>query len=244
MSSYKVYIHISPEGKKYIGITKMKVEDRWQNGYGYKYNNHFYNAIKKYGWDNFKHIVLFESLTKEEACAKEIELISKYKSTDPEFGYNISTGGETNAGYHHSEFTKNKLRQRTIEQFMNEESRKKLSEKIKKLWENGTYSDMSEKHKGQKAWNKGLTKDDLRIQKFCRKKGEWHPSEEAKLKMSLAKKGKSPCNCKKIRCIETEEIFNSIAEAQRIKKINNISGALKNKELTRGGYHWECLKED
>jgi len=39
---------------------------------------------------------LFEHLTKIEANKKEIELISFYKSNDPNFGYNITAGGNTN----------------------------------------------------------------------------------------------------------------------------------------------------
>lgn len=53
----------------------------------------FYNAIQKYGWGNFKSVVLLEGLSKEEADIFEIELISKYNTTNDEYGYNLSKGG-------------------------------------------------------------------------------------------------------------------------------------------------------
>ncbi len=90
---YTVYKHTSPNGKIYIGITEGVVEKRWHNGRGYMYNTHFYNAIKKYGWNNFKHEILYKNLTAEEAAKKEIELIKLYHSDDREKGYNVSPGG-------------------------------------------------------------------------------------------------------------------------------------------------------
>lgn len=95
-NNYVVYKHTSPSNKVYIGITSRNPEKRWgKNGNKYLRHKHFYNAIQKYGWDNFKHEILFENLTKEEACQKEIELIAFYKSNDRSFGYNQSTGGES-----------------------------------------------------------------------------------------------------------------------------------------------------
>lgn len=93
--AYTVYMHTTPNGKRYIGITAQTVERRWQNGYGYAYggNDYFFNAIRKYGWDNIKHEILFEGLTKYEAEEKEIELIAKYNTTSREHGYNHETGG-------------------------------------------------------------------------------------------------------------------------------------------------------
>lgn len=91
---YKVYCHTCPNNKKYIGITKQKVNKRWSNGYGYKSNKHFFNAILKYGWDNIKHDILFDNLTLEEAEEKEIELISLYNTTNEKFGYNLESGGK------------------------------------------------------------------------------------------------------------------------------------------------------
>ena len=62
-----VYTHISPSNKYYIGITSQNVKKRWRNGNGYKDSVKFYNAIKKYGWDDFKHIVLIDKLDRETA---------------------------------------------------------------------------------------------------------------------------------------------------------------------------------
>ena len=58
-------MHISPSNKKYIGITKQKVNKRWKNGNGYKTQQYFYRAIEKYGWDNFQHIIIAKGLTKD-----------------------------------------------------------------------------------------------------------------------------------------------------------------------------------
>lgn len=93
---YTVYCHTNKiNGKCYIGITRQEVEKRWLNGQGYSKNSHFYNAIKKYGWNNFKHEILYTNLTKEEAEQKEIELIAKLHSNEREFGYNIENGGNS-----------------------------------------------------------------------------------------------------------------------------------------------------
>jgi hypothetical protein len=80
-------------GKKYIGITGQKPETRWSNGLGYMGSPHFWRAIQKYGWDSFRHELLFTGLSRDEAEAKEVELIAKYDTQNPEHGYNIAPGG-------------------------------------------------------------------------------------------------------------------------------------------------------
>lgn len=92
-----VYKHTTPNGKCYIGITGQNPLKRWQNGNGYK-GQVFYYAIEKYGWDNICHEIISQNLSETEAKKMEIDLIAKYKSNNPEFGYNISSGGN---GTHH-----------------------------------------------------------------------------------------------------------------------------------------------
>ena len=136
---YIVYKHTSPSGKVYIGITsKENPEERWKpNGNGYYKNSHLQNAIKKYKWENFEHEVLFQGLTKDEACQKEIELIALYDSTNTDKGYNNSLGGEINIP---SEETRKKMSEIAKARFsdptkhplfgkhLSEETKKKLSE--------------------------------------------------------------------------------------------------------------------
>ena len=109
---YCVYKHISPSGKVYIGITSQKPEYRWNHGKAYYNNKYFCNAINKYGWDNFNHIVIAKGLTKDEAKWIEIQLIDAYNSANREYGYNISLGGESGNGYIHTSEWKKQMSER------------------------------------------------------------------------------------------------------------------------------------
>lgn len=98
MGNWKVYMHKSPSGKVYIGITKRDLEIRWANGEGYKTCPIFYNAIRKYGWENIEHKLLFENLNDISAKLIEIDLIYYYKSID--MSYNLTDGGQGQLGIH------------------------------------------------------------------------------------------------------------------------------------------------
>lgn len=91
---YLVYKHITPNGKIYVGQTN-NLKKRWgANGKNYSRCPHFYNAIKKYGWNNIEHIVVYTELTKSEADYLEKYLIRYYNSDDSKYGYNLTAGGE------------------------------------------------------------------------------------------------------------------------------------------------------
>lgn len=92
-NKYIVYMHICPEGQKYIGITSKIPEQRWKNGEGYR-NSWFYRCgIKKYGWDKLRHEIIAQNLSYDEAIKLEHQLIVKYESWCPGKGYNDSLGG-------------------------------------------------------------------------------------------------------------------------------------------------------
>lgn len=88
MITYKVYMHIFPDHKRYIGMTCKDLHERWNNGMGYIDHNKVFNAICKFGWDNIKHYLLFDGLSKEEAVLIENALILKFKSHHKSYGYN------------------------------------------------------------------------------------------------------------------------------------------------------------
>lgn len=143
---YTVYQHITPNGKRYIGITKSKPENRWNGGYGYKTQPLFYRAIKKYGWDNIKHQVLVTGISKGDATKTEIRLIAQYDCTNPQKGYNITKGGDGCNGFSPSPETRKKLSDAHkgknatwYGKHLPEDMRKQISEKIKRLWHNAEY---------------------------------------------------------------------------------------------------------
>lgn len=109
--NYWVYVHVCPNGKRYVGITTTKKpEYRWgRNGEGYK-GQLFGKAIRKYGWSSITHEV-FKVDSKEEMYYAEKYLIAYYHTTEREFGYNLSSGGEKGAlGCIRSEETREKCR--------------------------------------------------------------------------------------------------------------------------------------
>lgn len=94
-----VYKHTSPSKKCYIGITCQQPIKRFGvNGKNYLYNKthtkhpYFYNAIMKYGWDNFQHEILYKDLDELQAKIMEISLIRFYKKTNQ--SYNATQGGD------------------------------------------------------------------------------------------------------------------------------------------------------
>lgn len=93
---YYVYVHTNKiNGKKYVGLTTGIPKYRWRSdGSGYRQQPHFYNSIKKYGWDNFEHQV-FEVNSKEEMYFLEQYLIGFYNTMNVDKGYNKSKGGES-----------------------------------------------------------------------------------------------------------------------------------------------------
>lgn len=130
--NYIVYKHTAPNGKIYIGQTGQKnPKRRWQNGEGYKPNSHFYNAIKKYGWDNFEHVIVADGLTKEEADWLEKFLIDYYETTDRTKGYNNTSGGD--GSFEMTDEAKQKMSEAKLGIKLSDEHRKHLSEAHKRI---------------------------------------------------------------------------------------------------------------
>lgn len=137
-----VYMHKNKiNGKVYIGITcrSDNPNKRWCNGKHYESNKYFTAAIKKYGWNNFEHIILFEGITSEEKATKlETLTIEKYNALDRRYGYNALPGGKGYySGYKMSKEHKKHMME-AIEKFKNSENYEEYllfrSEFSKKYW--------------------------------------------------------------------------------------------------------------
>lgn len=138
-----VYIHRNKiNNKAYIGITSQTLNGRWGlDGKEYCRGGQprFKNAIEKYGWDNFEHIIWAEELTEKEANHIEILLIALFKTNccrykNPEYGYNLTDGGGGMSGHKDTE-----------------ETRKKKSEASNRMWaQDGFKEKMVKIHTGSK----------------------------------------------------------------------------------------------
>ena len=89
---YSVYCHTFPNGKKYIGISS-DCENRWRNGKGYETQPKMDRAIQKYGWENIRHDIVLDVLSKEQANKLEKYLIAELNTIQN--GYNVTIGGDT-----------------------------------------------------------------------------------------------------------------------------------------------------
>lgn len=119
--NYSIYMHINKiNGKKYVGQTKQVLKQHWKNGLGYiEEQPYFYKAIKKYGWNNFEHILLETNInTLEEANEREKYWITFYDAKNPEKGYNLTDGGVDEAQLERAHAGWRKWRQENPEQFM------------------------------------------------------------------------------------------------------------------------------
>lgn len=199
---YKVY-EIHSDNKIYVGCTRRTMKARLAQ---HRALRHSSVALQ------YEVRVVFETDSKDEAYAKEAEIIQLYDSTDPMRGYNRRLGsakygfpkyidtrnktdrnGKNNSMYGHkqSEETRDKIRQKTLARDPStfEKNRHKTPEQIAKLQEGRARSQAENGHP-----MKGKThSEDARNKISESMKGNkiWlgrKHSDEAKRKISEARK--------------------------------------------------------
>lgn len=242
---YSVYYHRNIiTNQYYIGITSQKPQQRWRsNGQGYKTQEKFWNAIQKYGWNNFEHKILYTELTAEEAGLIEKRLICQYNSINN--GYNVDIGGNITC---HSKETIEKIRNSMYRHYHTEETKEKIT-KIKQQ-QQGIKVICIETNKiypslGAAMQDTGIDKSS--ISKACHNinasAGGYHwrlfsEKENTNFKSDKRKK--------KVRCITTNKIYNSVAEAAKDthSDMSNICKVCNGKYKTTNKLKWEWYKEE
>ena len=194
---YFVYRHIAPNGKMYIGITsKSDPVYRWgAGGICYKKNVHFWNAIQKFGWENFQHIIVAHGLSVDTACHLEEYLIKKYDSMNN--GYNQTSGGvyptevtdairttiSRKLKQYHSTLPEGSWSKKFIGHTLDESAKKKISAKAK-----GRKKSPEVIARQVATFKKNLTPEiRYKMGNSCRGK---HLSDATKQKLSIAHKGR------------------------------------------------------
>lgn len=128
---YKVTNKIN--NKLYIGQTTKELDVRITQHYNKmkieKDNCYFYNAIRKYGKENFIWEIVCECNTRKELNEKEIYYIKEYNTFWKNNGYNLTLGGFGMNGYKQTEETKEKNRQSKLGKKHTEETKQTMSTK-------------------------------------------------------------------------------------------------------------------
>ena len=218
MNNYYVYIHTNKtNNKKYVGLTKQNPEKRWANGKHYANSTYFKHAIEKYGWDNFTHEIVAANLSQEEASSLEIELIKEYKTTDPEYGYNLDSGGSFTT---HSDVTKQKISKAIT-------GIKRSPETIEKIRKASTGN--------KNCLGRKQTEESKQKNREAHMNKTHVVTEDMKQRITMNQKTR-----KEIICVELDKVFPSIGSAARF--INGsqgtISSVLCGTRKSAYGYHW------
>ena len=263
-TTYIVYKHTNKINNKiYIGITKYgdNPNIRWRNGMGYTSNKKFFSDILKYGWNNFNHEILEQNLTLAQASKKEAFYIQQYNSVENGYNQIYSSGEITKEGYAaiSKALTGIKRKQESIEKQMATKKERYGSGRgihylgnSKKVICNET-GDIFASLKEAERWS-GSTK----ICDCCkgnRKTAGKHPITGQSLTWSYApedsivtiscEEDRIMKTIKQVQCIETQNIYDSAAEAYRQTGIAacNILRVCRGLRQTAGGFHWQFIEE-
>jgi len=220
---WTVYMHTcNINNKKYIGITcQTPYHARFNgNGSGYKTSIKFWNAIQKYGWENFSHEVLAQDVSKEEAHELERKYIKQYRTEEDDFGYNIKEGGQ---GERLPQSVKDKISKSHIGKPGTVIGRKHTEDEIKRI---------SKSQKGRQFSSEHLANLQKAQAKFRGQPTRHMPTKEELNKIAESSR-------KKVLRVETGKIFNSMSDAADWLgvMISNMSKAIKQNRAYKG-YHF------
>ena len=196
---YFLYLYTDQtNSKKYIGITNNLKQRKKAHTRGYSGAGLFSRAVKKYGIENFNFCVLAILDNVDEAARTEQAAILAFNTLFPN-GYNLKAGapgtlynGSPTEETRRKMSISNKGKKRSTEtciKISNAQKYRLQSEEARKK--------QADSHRGQIAWNKGIS---------C--------SEETRVKISVAKKGKK---CSQETCAKRSEISKGRIHSPEIR---------------------------
>lgn len=200
--------------KVYIGQT-VNIEKRW---YKHRYlassgfDRHLYNAMRKYGIENF-HIEVIEECPEEKLDERERYWIQQYNSTDKNYGYNKSFGGEGGDTWSlndHKDKTSALLSSKLKGKIHSKESREAAAEKRR-----GSHLSDEQKQKISETLKEGYRTGRISIipPPHYDRTGSHH-TDDSKLKLSQVRKGKT-----------YDEIYGNNADIMRNAARQRFTGA-------------------
>jgi group I intron endonuclease len=228
-------------GMRYIGQTKHNdINKRWSEHKNFKKSSigrFLLNAYQKYGIENFKFQIV--CICFDEDCNKyESEYITKFNTLSPN-GYNLKAGGHFSA--HHPE-TKKLMSESIKKLWQNKEHKEKISNSLKEYYRTHKKV-LTEEHKQKlrDAYNKRvvIAPNGKRITKPHGRK----PTEKSLQNLK-------PGACKKTLGKYTEDgillnTFDSISQAAKENNISHstISRVCRNvpRCKTAAGFVWKFL---
>jgi hypothetical protein len=211
MNDYYVYMYLREDGTPYY-VGKGKGNRAYDN-----YKRRFPIPPK----DRIK--IVLTNLTEEQAFVNEKDFIAWYGRKDNNTGIlrNLTDGGEGMSGYKHTEEAKKNIKEKRKNQVFTDETKKKLSESLKKRHEDGSISPpMLGKHH-TKEFKEYLSK--LYTGRTV--------TEEQKRKISIAHKGRK----------HSPEFGQNISKRQTGKK---TSEETKQKQRLASKERWSKMSEE
>ena len=231
---YKVYKYTAPNGKLYIGQTCNSLRRRAGNhGECYVECPLFYNAIKKYGFENFKSEIVADGLTLDEANWLEKYLIAYYHSAERKYGYNLSHGGDGILGYSSPE--KNaKISKAKMGTHLPREVYERIAEKRR-----GTKMPKAAVDKTA-AWHRGKKRSTSAKKNISEATKRLYQTPEGK-----AMAAKRAAHLRKPIINELGVRYDSIKEAAAAIGVNDstLRKAVQDGRPMRG-YHWKYVGDD
>ena len=204
----------------------------------------------------FEHEILFSDLSEEEAKQKEIQLIDELHTRNPDFGYNMTPGGDGYSGQdnpwygkHHTEESKKKMSKARKGVPKSEETKIKIGKALEgRKFSDETRRKMSENHADFSGENNpmyGRKMDPNHLQKMIAAS----KTPEAIEKMKQHKQwysGKDNPNAKQVLCIETGIVYTTINEAAEATGCcaSKISSVCHGKREHTRGLHFKIVKDD